>query len=194
MTLTSDWWTCKESRRRINAEQDRRIIEQIAEINRAYKAAKIPGPTPKHWLGKIKRMNELGRPMPKGLEHLSGSSIDDNSREFIESGKKAVREYFAAEYAEIRAKNFKRIQNRYAKSNTATKSQAKGGRISGAARRLARDKAAFVIVDAYNKAHAANVNIKPVARIGASWHIKNFPSTRSLRATVQLLQRAGVAT
>ena len=52
-------------------------MEQIDEIERAYKAAKIPGPTPKHWLGKIKRMNDLGRPMPKGLEYLAGSSIYD---------------------------------------------------------------------------------------------------------------------
>lgn len=139
-------------------------------------------------------MNDLGRPMPKGLEHLAGSSIDDNTREFIESGKKAASEYFAAEYAEIRAKNFKRIQNRYTKSNTATKSQAKGGSNSGAVRRLARYKAAFVIVDAYKKAHITNAKIKPVARIVASWYIKNFPCTQSHRAMTQLLQRAGVAT
>jgi len=192
--LTSDWWNCKETRQRCNAEQEKRTAQQIEDINRAYKAAKIPGATPQHWLGKISRMNKLGRPMPKGLEHLAGSTIDENTRAFLESGKQSARDYFASEYAGIRAQNFKKSQKKYANSQSANHSRAKGGSNSGAARRLQRDEAARVIVDAYKRATTSAASVKPVARLVADWYIKNHPSDQSLRAITQMLQRAGVAT
>ena len=192
--MSFDWWNNKETRQRINAEQEERAATQISEIERAYKAAKIPGATPKHWLGKINRMNRLGRPMPKGLEHLTGSTIDEDTLQFLESAKQSARGYFASEYAGIRAQNFKRTQKKYAITNSAKQSQAKGGSISGATRRLQRDIAAIAIIDAYKKATATATNIKPVARIVANWYIKNCKSCRSHRAVVQMLQRAGVAT
>ena len=191
--MTSDWWTCKGKRKRTNAALQKHAAAQIAEINRAYKAAKIPGATPQHWLGKISRMKNLGRPMPKGLEHLAESLIDDDDRNFIESGKKAARDYFATEYAGIRAQNFKRAQKKYATTNAAKLSQSSGGSKSGVSRRLQRDKNAVAIVDAYKKATATAADVKPVARLVAGWHKKNSP-TQSLRAIVQMLQRAGVAT
>lgn len=196
MALTSDWWNCKETRRKINTEQERRAAEQIEDINRAYKAAKIPGVTPQHWLGKISRMNKLGRPMPKGLEHLAGSTVDEDTRLFLESGKQSARTYFASEYAGIRAQNFKKTQKKYATTNSAKQSQAKGGSNSGATRRLQRDKAAIAIVDAYKTATATATasSVKPVARLVSNWFIKNFPSDQSPRAITQMLQRAGVAT
>lgn len=192
--MTSNWWNCKKTRQKINAAQEKRAVEQIEEINRAYKAAKIPGATPQHWLGKISRMNKLGRPMPKGLEHLAGSTIDEDTRAFLESGKQSARSYFASEYAEIRAQNFKRTQKKYATTNSAKQSQAKGGSNSGATRRLQRHKAAVAIVDAYKKATATASSVKPVARLVSDWYLKNFPSEQSLRAITQMLQRAGVAT
>jgi hypothetical protein len=194
MVLISDWWNCAETRRKINAEQDKRAAEQIKEINRAYQLAKIPGATPRHWLGKISRMNKLGRTMPKGLEHLAGSVIDANTSAFIESGKQAAKAYFASEYAGIRAKSLKRTQKKYANSQLAKLSQAEGGSNSGAARRLKRNNAAIAIVDAYKSATPSASSIKPVARLVADWYIKNFPSNQSRRAMTQMLQRAGVAT
>ena len=192
--MNLDWWNCEDTRQRINAEQEKRAAQQIEDINRAYKAAKIPGATPKHWLGKISRMNKLGRPMPKGLELLAVSTIDENTRAFLESGKQAARDYFASEYAGIKAENFKKTQKKYANSQSANHSQAKGGSNSGAARRLQRDEAARVIVDAYKSATTSAASVKPVARLVADWYIKNFPSNQSLRAITQMLQRAGVAT
>ena len=194
MILNLDWWNCKETRQRINAISEKRAALQVEEIDRAYKAAKIPGATPQHWLGKISRMNKLGRPMPKGLEHLAGSTIDEDTRLFLESGKQSAKTYFDSEYAGIRAQNFKRTQKKYATTNSSKQSQAKGGINSGATRRLQRNKAAIAIVDAYKKATATAASVKPVARLVADWYIKNFPSDQSLRAITQMLQRAGVAT
>lgn len=192
--MNSDWWACKETRRKINAKHDKHAAEQIAEINRAYKEAKIPGATPKHWLGKINRMNKLGRPMPKGLEHLAGSFVDDLTLQFIESGKKAAQKYFASEYASIRSQTLKKTQKKYATLSSSRFSQGKGGSNSGAARRLRRNEAASAIVDQYRKATAIAVSVKPVARLVADWYIKNFPSNQSHRAMTQMLQRAGAAT
>jgi len=192
--LTSDWWNCKETRQRISALNEKRAAAQIKEINRAYKAAKIPGATPRHWLGKISRMNKLGRPMPKGLEHLAGSTVNQDTLAFIESGKQAARGYFASEYAAVRAQNIKRIQEKYARTNFAKQSQAEGGSNSGVARKLKRDQAAMAIIDAYKSATASPASVKPVARLVADWYVKTLPSIQSLRAVIQMLQRAGVAT
>lgn len=194
MGLTSDWWTCKEIRRKNNVTQDKRAAEQIEVINRAYKAAKIPGATPRHWLGKINRMNKLGRSMPKGFEHLAGSGIDENTLAFIESGKQAAKAYFASEYAEVRGQSLKRTQQKYAGSQLAKLGQAKGGSKSGATRRLKRHKASIAIVDSYIRATPSASSVKPVARLVAGWYIKNFPSNQSHRAITQMLKRAGVAT
>ena len=192
--MASDWWNCKETRKQINLLQERRAEAQIKEINSAYKAAKIPGATPQHWLGKISRMNKLGRPMPKGFEHLAGSTIDEDTRAFLESGRQSAHAYFASENAEIRAKNFKITQKKYAKTNSAKQSQTKGGSNSGVARKLKRDKAATAIVNAYKNATHTATQVKPVARVVAYWYVKNFPSDQSRRAVTQMLQRAGIAT
>ena len=192
--MTSDWLNGKETRQRISALSEKRATAQIKEINRAYKAAKIPGATPRHWLGKISRMNKLDRPMPKGLEHLAGSTVNQDTLAFIESGKQAARAYFASEYAAVRAQNIKRIQEKYARTNFAKKSQAEGGSNSGVARKLKRDQAAMAIIDAYKSATASPASVKPVARLVADWYVKTLPSIQSLRAVIQMLQRAGVAT
>ena len=192
--MTSDWWNCEETRQRARASSQERTAAQVKEINRAYKAAKIPGATPRHWLGKISRMNKLGRPMPKGLAHLAGSSVNQDTLAFIESGKQAARAYFASEYAAVRAQNIKRIQEKYAKTNAAKQSQAEGGSNSGVARKLKRDQAAMAIIDAYKSATARPASVKPVARLVADWYVKTLPSIQSLRAVTQMLQRAGVAT
>jgi len=194
MFLISDWWRCAETRRKINAEQNKRAAEQIAEINRAYKAAKIPGATPQHWLGKISRMNKLGRQMPKELEHLAGSTVDANTLAFIESAKPAAAAYFTSKYAEIRAQNFRSTQQEYGITRFAKQSQYKGGVNSGAARKLKRDEAVAAIVDAYKKANPKVARAKPVARLVADWYVRNYPTSKSTRNVKQMLQRAGAAT
>lgn len=192
--MNSVWWGCKKTRQRITAEQEKRAAEQVEDINRAYKAAKIPGATPRHWLGKIRRMNKLGRPMPKGLEHLAGSTIDEDTRAFLESGKQSARAYFASEHAGIRAKNLQRTQKKYINSKLAKQTQAQGGSNSGVSRRYARDKNAKAIIDLYVSSTGSNLIVKPVARLVASWYFKNFSCDKSQRAITQMLQRAGVAT
>lgn len=192
--MNPDWWNCKEERQRINAAHEIRISKKIEEINRAYKAAKIPGPTPKNWFGKVTRLKKLSKPMPKGLEHLAGSTVDEKTIALLESGKKAAKAYFASEHADVRAKNLKNAQKKYSNSKFVKKSQAKGGTSSGVTRVLARNKAAAGIVDAYNNANLKAISVKPVARVVADWYLKNFPSSQSKRAITQMLQRAKIAT
>jgi hypothetical protein len=191
--LASDWWNCKETRKQINLLQERRAAAQIKEINSAYKAAKIPGATPQHWLGKISRMNKLGRPMPKGFEHLAGSTIDEDTRAFLESGRQSAHAYFASENAEIRAKNFKITQKEFATSVRAKVSQAEGGNKSAAVRRLNRKNLASEIVGAYLNAKRMDPLIKPLARLVAEWCIESKPGNKSKRALIQMLKRAEVA-
>lgn len=192
--MTSEWWNCKEARQRINAEQEKRAAEQIEEINRAYKAAKIPGAAPRHWLGKISRMNRLGCEMPKGLEHLSEASLDGDTRTFLLSAKQSAKDYFASEYAGIRAQTLRKTQKRYSTKNSAKASQSRGGINSGEARRRARKNNAISIVESYKNATSTAASVKPVARLVAEWYVKNFSSNQSLRAVTQMLQRANLAT
>lgn len=192
--MASDWWNCKETRKQINLLQERRASAQIKEINSAYKAAKIPGATPQNWLGKISRMNKLGRSMPKGFEHLAGSTIDEDTRAFLESGRQSAHAYFALENAEIRAKNFKKIQKNFSTSIDAKVSQAKGGNRSAAIRRLNRKNSASEIVEAYLNAKFMDPLIKPVACLVADWCIVSNLGNKSKRALIQFLKRADVAT
>jgi len=192
--LASDWWNCKETRKKINLLEGRRAAEKIKEINSAYKAAKIPGATPQHWLGKISRINKLGRPMPKGLEHFSGMAIDDVTRILIESLEHSAKEYYVKKYAEARAKNFKNIQKKFVTSKFAKLSQAEGGNRSAVVRRISRKKIASEIVQAYLSAKLMGESIKPLACLVADWCIERNLGNKSKRALIQFLRRAGVAT
>ncbi len=191
--MASDWWNCKETRKQINLLEGRRTAEQIKEINSAYKAAKISGATPQHWLGKISRINKLGRPMPKGLEHFLGIAIDDVTRILIGSLEQSVKAYYVNEYAEVRAKNFKKTQKDFATDARAKVSQAEGGHKSAAVRRLNRKNLASEIVGAYLNAKRMDPLIKPLARLVAEWCVESKPGNKSKRALVQMLKRAEVA-
>ena len=192
--LASDWWGCKETRRQMNPLQEHHTNLVIEEINRAYKAAKISGATPQHWLGKIKRLNQLGRPMPKGFEHFSGMAIDDVTRILIGSLEQSAKAYYVIKYAETRAKNFKKIQKNFATSLRAKVSQAKGGIKSATVRRLNRKNLASQIVETYLSEKLMDPSIKPVACLVAQWFIESKPGNKSKRALIQMLKRAEVAT
>lgn len=192
--LASDWWGCKETRRQMNPLQEHHTNLVIEEINRAYKAAKISGATPQHWLGKIKRLNQLGRPMPKGFEHFSGMVIDDVTRILIGSLEQSAKAYYVSKYAETRAKNFKKIQKNFATSVRAKVSQAEGGNKSAAVRRLNRKNLASEIVGAYLNEKLMDPLIKPVACLVADWCMERNLGNKSKRALTQFLKRADVAT
>lgn len=192
--MTFIWWTCKVTRQKLTASSKKRAAKQIAEIDRAYKAAKIPGRTPHEWIGKISRMNHLGKPMPKGLEHLASLAIDENTHAFLESAERSAKTYFSAKHSKIRAQTFKKTQKKYTESNLAKESQARGGKASGERRRLARDEFALQIVDAYKTALEVNSNIKPIASKVVDWFVTKHSTTNSKRSLVQILRRAKVAT
>jgi len=192
--LASDWWGCKETLRQMNALQEQLAASQIEEIERAYKAAKIPGRAPRHWLEKISKLHRLGKPLPQGFQRYSRSTIHQNTLAFVESAKQSARVYFALEYAVIRAKTLKKTQKKFAATKLSKESQARGGQKSGALRRAARDKAAKEIIDLYKSATSRNSNVKPVARLVADWYLNNLRSRQSKRALAQKLQRSGLAT
>ncbi len=166
----------------------------IEEINSAYKRAKISGAKPQHWLGKLKRLSQLRRPMPKGLEHYSGIDIDEVTRILIESLDQSAKEYYVKKYAEARAQNFKKIQKKFVRSEFAKLSQAEGGNRSAAVRRLNRKNLASQIVETYLSEKLMDPSIKPVACLVAQWFIESKPGNKSKRALIQMLKRAEVAT
>lgn len=191
--MAIDWWTNSAMRKKLSQQLEKKISEQIAATELAYKNAKIPGRAPKHWMGKVSKLRASNRQLPKGLEHLAKQSNPQSVNALLDSLNLAAKEYYKIEYSSIRSRTLRETQKKYIKDNPDNESQITGGQISGAVRKLKRIQEATNIIEAYLMATLYCSNRKPLARKVAKWYVENHHSTRSISAITQLLKREGVA-
>lgn len=191
--MAIDWWTNADARKKLDSQLEKKIQDQIASIELAYKNARIPGRAPKHWISKVSKLRAMNCKLPKGLEHLANQSASPFFNDLLRSLNSASKKYYKVQYSSIRSKVFRSTQKKYINDHPDNQSQIVGGRKSGQSRKLKRDAEAKEILKAYLNATAYTSKRLPLARTVAKWFVEYHLCPRSTRAVTQLLKRAGVA-